>query len=422
MNSKMILRGDAVFDGTGTPPTNSLAVVIEDSKVAELIPVGSIPSESEHIVIELPAGCTLLPGLIDLHVHLCDWAAPANIASDPARLALHAASNARLTQLAGITTVRDVGSAFNINTAMRDAVRRGALLGSRVVAASRLICMTGGHGSELGWNGTFAREANGPDECRKAVREEIKAGVDWIKVALDGARNVPGKRLLEFTQPELDAIVDEAHRLGVRVACHTFIPETADMAIKAKVDTIEHGLELSDDNVRGLAENGIVLVPTIRLPLHIIELGQKILDMGEYGSQAMRHATEALPTHAASFQRARAAGVIVSAGTDTSSFVGGIDSLVSDLEYMVELGMTPVEALLSATKVSAETLEKSGEIGTLTAGALADIVVVEGSPTENISALRNVRLVVQDGRIVVAHHNMATIVGDAYSPEAAVAA
>jgi imidazolonepropionase-like amidohydrolase len=415
MSQRIILTGADVFDATGTSPVKDTAVIVEDDRIADLVPASSLPREGDHVTVELPAGSTLLPGLVDMHVHLCDWAAPMEIASDPARLAIHAAANARLTQQSGITTVRDVGSAFNIGTAVRDAVNRGALTGSRVVAASRLICMTGGHGSELGWSGTFAREANGPDDCRKAVREEIKAGVDWIKVALDGARSVPGKRVIEFTQAELDAIVDESHRLGVRVACHTFLPETAAMAIEAGVDTVEHGLELSEENVQGLAEKGIVLIPTIRLPLHIIDLGQKMLDMGDYGAQAMRHATEALPTHAASLQRAIAAGVTIAAGTDTSSFVGGIDSLVWDLEYMVELGMTPTQVLMSATSIPAETLEKGGEIGQIAPGALADILVVQGQPTENVSALRNVELVIQNGRVVVAKPSLATALGDSWS-------
>ncbi len=421
MSNRTILTGAQVFDATGDDPRPDAAIVLEDDRIVEVVAEGTLPDEGDHRTIALPAGSTALPGLIDMHVHLCDWAAPMDLARDPARLALHAAASARTTQRAGITTVRDVGSAFDIGVAVRDAVDRGETLGSRVVACSRLICMTGGHGSELGWNGSFAREANGPDDCRKAVREEIKTGVDWIKVALDGARAVPGKRVLEFTQPELDAIVDEAHRLGVRVACHIFLPETAAMAIEAGVDTVEHGLELSDENVRGLAEQGIVLVPTIRLPRHIIDLGQRMLDMGDYGVQAMRHATEALPTHAASFQRALAAGVTVAAGTDTSSFVGGIDSLVSDLEYMVELGMTPAEALRSATSVAAETLEKAGEIGTLVPGALADLVVVGGTPTDDVSALHDVRLVVQGGRVVAGDPQLVAAAAALVAPEAVAA-
>lgn len=421
MSTRTILTGAPVFDATEDAPRPDAAVVLEDDRVVAVLGAGELPSEGDHRTIALPAGSTVVPGLIDMHVHLCDWAAPMDVARDPARLALHAAASARITQRAGITTVRDVGSAYDIGVAVRDSVARGTTLGSRVVACSRLICMTGGHGSELGWNGSFAREANGPDDCRKAVREEIKAGVDWIKVALDGARSVPGKRVLEFTQEEVDAIVDEAHRLGVRVACHIFLPESAEMAIRAGVDTVEHGLELSEENVRGLAEKGIVLVPTIRLPRHIIDLGQRMLDMGDYGAQAMRHATEALPTHAASFQRALAAGVTVAAGTDTSSFVGGIDSLVSDLEYMVELGMTPAEALRSATSVAAETLERAGEIGTLVPGALADLVVVGGSPTDDISALHDVRLVIQGGRVVAGAPQLVAAADELVAPEAVAA-
>lgn len=401
MGQKMIVTNSEVFDGSGSEPVADLAVVVEGDRIADVIGVNEVPSEGDQIILDLP-GTTLLPGLIDMHVHLCNWSAPAAVASDPVPLTAHAAANARVTQRAGITTVRDVGSPWGIGVAIRDSVARGETLGSKVIATGHLICMTGGHGTELGHPRTFSREADGPDDCRKAVREEISAGADWIKVALDGARTVPGKSIVEFTQSEVAVIVDEAHRLGVRVACHVFLPASAAMALKAGVDTIEHGLHLTEENVAGMAEQGIVLVPTIRLPLHIIEIKEQLEAVNEYGAVAVRHATAALPTHAASFKRALAAGVTIAAGTDTSSFVGGIDSLVSDLDYMVELGMTPTEALLSATSTAAKTLDMAGDIGTIAPGAVADLLICKGAPTNDIRALDDVMLVMQDGETVVA--------------------
>lgn len=401
MTQPLIIVGSRLFDGTTGAAEEGRALVVEDGRIAGVIAASELPSESAHRVVELP-GTTVLPGLIDMHVHLCDWSAPLSVVRDPARLSAYAAGSARQTQRAGITTVRDVGSPWGIAVAIRDAVASGRLQGSRVVASGRLICMTGGHGSELGHMPTWSREADGVDAGRQAVREQLKEGNDWIKVALDGARAVPGKVVIEFTQPELDAIVDEAHRLGARVACHTFQPETMDMAIRAGVDSVEHGLSMSQRNVEQLADQGIVLVPTIRLPIHILDNAEAVAASSEYGAFAVRHATEAKPTHAASFQRALAAGVTVAAGTDTSSFVGGIDSLVADLDYMVELGMTPAEALLSATKVAAETLEQAGQVGTLVPGAHADVLVCRGNPLEHVRALDDVELVVQGGELVVA--------------------
>ncbi|MFA4927990.1 MAG: amidohydrolase family protein [Patulibacter sp.] len=396
----LIITGARVFDASATTAETDRAVVIEDGRIRDTIPVGEIPAESAHRRIDVPGG-TVLPGLIDMHVHLCDWSAPPSVVRDPARLSAYAAGSARQLQQAGITTVRDVGSPWGIGVAIRDAVASGRLPGCRVVASGRLICMTGGHGSELGHVPTWSREADGVDACRQAVREQVKEGNDWVKVALDGARSVPGKVVIEFTQPELDAIVDEAHRLGVRVACHTFQPETMEMAIRAGVDTVEHGLSMSQENVEQLAAAGIVLVPTIRLPIHILDNAEAVAASSEYGVFAVRHATEAKPTHAASFQRALKAGVRVAAGTDTSSFVGGLDSLVHDLDYMVELGMSPAEAVLSATQVAAETLERDGQLGSLVSGALADVLVCEGDPLKDVRALHEVRLVVQGGEVVV---------------------
>lgn len=396
----LIITGARLFDATTSTAREDHGLVIEDGHVAGIVPRGELPAESGHRRIDRP-GTTVLPGLVDMHVHLCDWSAPGSVVRDPVRLAAYAAGSARVTQRAGITTVRDVGSPWGIAVAIRDAVASGRLQGSRVVACGRLICVTGGHGSELGYVPTWSREADGVDACRQAVREQLKEGNEWIKVALDGARAVPGKVVIEFTQEELDAVVDEAHRLGARVACHTFQPETMAMAIRAGVDTVEHGLSMSQENVEQLAERGIVLVPTIRLPIHILDNAEAVAASSEYGVFAVRHATEAKPTHAASFQRALAAGVRVAAGTDTSSFVGGLDSLVDDLDYMVELGMTPVEAVLSATRVAAETLEQEGRIGTLVPGALADVLVCDGDPLADVRALDAVRLVVQGGEVVV---------------------
>jgi imidazolonepropionase-like amidohydrolase len=400
MPDRLYLLGADVLDLTRDGrPRPGQAVVVEGDRIAGVVPAASVPVESEGRRVELPHGTTLLPGLIDMHVHLTNWSAPAEIAASPTRLTAHAAGHARATQKRGITTVRDVGSAYGVSYAIRDAVAAGEILGSRVFAAGHILCMTGGHGTEMG-NGHVAVEVDGPDAARRQVRQEAKEGADLIKVALDGRRSIPGRQIVEFTQSEVDAIVDEAHRLGLKVAAHVFYPESTAMAVRAGADTIEHGLHLDDDNVRELAAAGTVLVPTLRLPLHILDRRAELVAGSEYGRHAVAHAEMAVETHAASFQRALEGGVKIAAGTDTATLVGGVDLLVHDLEYMVELGMSPVDAIRSATMTPAATLDHEGRLGTLAAGAFADILVCHGDPTVSVSALHDVALVIQNGKVV----------------------
>ena len=400
MADRVYLTGAHVFDGSGNKPLAQTAVVVEENRIANVLSESSLPSESSALRIELPAGTTLLPGLIDMHLHLSDWGSPAEVLSSPILSTIRTAANARLTQKAGITTVRDVGAAYGVAIAVRDAIAAGEIEGSRVFAAGHLIAMTGGHGTEVG-DGAMCAEVTGVIEARRQVRLEAKAGADLIKLALDGRRMLPGKHVVEFTQEEVDAIVDEAHRLGLKVAAHVFYPETATMACRAGVDTLEHGLELDEENVREIADAGIVLVPTCRLSRHILDLREALIAASPYGAQAVRHAEMGVKNQKRSVPLAMAAGVTIVAGTDTSSFAGGIDSLVSELEYFVEFGMKPTEALLSATSISAGALGQAGNLGVVSAGAFADILVCKGDPTENISALRDVVLVIQNGHMVV---------------------
>jgi imidazolonepropionase-like amidohydrolase len=261
--------------------------------------------------------------------------------------------------------------------------------------------MVGGHGSE-GADGAAANQVTGVDECRRAVREELRAGADLIKFTMDGARRVPGKAVLEFTQEEASAIVDEAHRLGVAAAAHTFQPETVAIALHAGADTIEHGLHLSPENIQTMVGNGTWLVPTVTVTHHIIAHGEREMrDSNEYGAQALAHARQAAATQEASFRAALDAGVRILAGTDTSSVAGGLDSLPGELDHMRSLGMSIDAVLRSATSSAAEALERVGELGVVAPGALADLLAVEGVPSDDLSCLRNPRLVVTNGRFLL---------------------
>ncbi len=362
-------------------------MVIENDRIADVLPDGAVGDGGSARTIDL-SGCTLVPGLIDLHVHL-GWGVRG--AAPTAAVALAAARNARAAQAAGITALRDVGTQDGVAIALRDAVARGDLPGSRVHACGQIICMTGGHGSEPPAPPGLAREADGPDDCRRAVREQVKAGADCIKVTTNGPLNV-----VEFTQAEMDAIVDEAHRLGRRVACHASLLESTKMAVRAGVDTIEHGCDLDEETARAMADAGITMVPTLLVSKLIMDRWDdfKAVPM-------MRSIPVRAKRHVESFQIAMAAGVTMGAGTDIFFGLGKFESLPEELRYMVECGMSPAAALIAATRHGAGALGVADRLGTIERGKLADLVAVRGDPTEDIAALGRVMLVIQGGQIAV---------------------
>lgn len=376
-----------MFDPTGRPPRVGLAAVIEDERIADVVADGDVGHPASARVIDL-AGCTLLPGLIDLHVHL-GWGPRVSRDSDAA-MALRAARNVRSAMAAGITTIRDVGTANSIAIAVRDAVQRGDVTGSRVVPCGQIICMTGGHGSEAPAPPGMAREADGAEDCRKAVREQVKAGADCIKVTTNGPLNV-----VEFTQEELDALVDEAHRCERRVACHASILGSARMAIRARVDTIEHGCDLDEDAARQMADRGIIMVPTLLVTQLIMDRWEEFKAI-----PMMRSIPVRAKRHVESFQIATAAGVTMAAGTDMFFGLARFEALPDELERMVRHGMSPSDVLIAATLNGATALGMEDRLGTVEKGKTADLLAVEGDPTRDITTLKRVALIVQEGRLV----------------------
>jgi len=385
--SRIILRNANVFDGTGRRPERR-TVVVEGDRIADLLADGSADGDGDAKTIDV-SGCTLLPGLIDLHVHL-GWGPRTVAAPTLAAIALRAARNLRATQAVGITTVRDVGTLGGVAVAAREAVARGDIPGSRVVPCGQILCMTGGHGSEPPALPGMAREVDGPDDCRRAVREQVKAGADCIKVTTNGPLNV-----VELTQDELDAIVDEAHRLGRRVACHASILGSSRMALRARVDTMEHGSDLDEETARQMADQGITLVPTLLVSKRIMDRWDEYKAIPMFRSIPVR-AKRAVE----SFQIALAAGVPIGAGTDLFFGLGRFESLPEEIEYMVACGMSAGAALVAATSRGAAALGTDGEVGTIVRGKVADLLAVKGDPTANIAALHQVAFVMQGGEIV----------------------
>ena len=388
----LVLTGAVLVDGTGAEPVRGRAVVVEDGRIAAVVDDARLPRGAR---VDL-SGCTLLPGLINCHVHLCLGAE-----ADPTRplreeplavTAIKAAVRARQTLDAGVTTVRDLGGREYCELGVRRAIQDGWIPGPRILAAGRPICMTGGHGHWL------AREADGPDDARRAVREQLKAGADVIKIIATGGVLTMGVEpgSPQLTLGEMEAAIEEAQKAGRRTASHAMGARGIADAVKAGITSIEHGVYLTDEIVATMRQNGTYLVPTLIAPAAIVTGGLSA-GIPEF---MVRKSEAVLGSHVLSFQKAHVAGVAIAAGSDAGTPFNPHGSLVPELALMVKHGMTPLEALRSATSVAADLLGLGATLGRVAAGYTADLVAVAGDPTERIEALDDVRAVFVSGRAV----------------------
>ncbi len=379
----LVLQGPTLIDGRGGPAVPNVTVVVEDNKIAAVGANGAVQAPRNAEVIDL-AGKWLLPGMIDLHIHMYSYDDPPMHRLEPeAYTALLAARNLKRHLDAGVTTVRDVGTQRKINISAARAAKLGVIPGPRVFACGQYIAQTGGHGSE---NPLCAREADGVADIRLAVREQWKAGADFIKVMLNGYRDV-----LEFSLEELEALVDESHRLDMKVACHASILPAAVNAVKAGVDTIEHGCHFDERVVAGMAEKGIVFVPTRRVFVGMVERREEL----RLRPESVRILEKRASTHREAIRLALEAEVKIGAGTDWS-----VIFVPDELVAMVGDGMSPMQTIQAATRVGAETLGIANQVGTVEPAKVADLIVVDRDPLNDISALREVSTVIQAGKIV----------------------
>ena len=391
---RLILTGARLIYGTGAEPVTERAVVIEGDRITAIVPAGHPPAGATVLNLD---GLTLLPGLINCHVHFCLGAEAdpvrALAADPPAVTAIKAALRARQTVEAGITTVRDLGGTDGIALAVRDAVSTGLIPGPRVLAAARGVCMTGGHG----WR--FGREADGPDDVRKAVREQLKAGADVIKILATGGVMTPGVEpgSPQLTPAEIRAAIEEATKAGRRIAAHAQAEAGIAACVDAGITSIEHGIFLTEAIAAKMAKDGIALVATLVAPEAIVAGGVAagIPDFAVRKSEAVR------ARHFESFQIAMRAGVPIAAGTDAGTPLNPHGSIVPELRLMVKAGMTPMQAISAATSVAARVLGLAAETGRIAPGLAADLLAVAGDPAASVEALDDVRLVVAGGRVVV---------------------
>jgi imidazolonepropionase-like amidohydrolase len=315
---------------------------------------------------------------------------PKNIASS----ILRGVVNGRRCLSVGVTTVRVDTCGHHGIFALKDAFATGWVNGPRLVVPGRAICMTGGHGWNYG-----NHEADGADGVRKAVREELKAGADWIKLMATGGAGSPTERIEDnqMTLEELKAGVEEAHKKGTFAFAHVSCAEGARNCIAAGVDSIEHGIFLEEDIVREMKKKDIFLVPTLAVYRRLVERGEK----GEVPDYMYQKAVQVVARHAQSFRMALAAGVKIAAGTDSGQYWFPMgESLLQELEMMNQEGMAPMDVLMSATSRAAECLRLSEKVGTLEVGKLADVLIVDGDPLARISDLRQTWAVFKEGRMV----------------------
>ncbi len=398
---KIYLCG-TLIDGNGGVPVKKASVWVESGRIKEIIMPGQgIP---DGVKVTDLSDYTVIPGLIDMHVHVDYWYSHANRAEyedefGDAMAACLAARNIRSTLEKGVTTVRDVASGVALK--MRRAVELGYVPGSRIFSAGKGICMTGGHGSD-GYK--MCREADGTDEVRKAVREQIKAGADLIKILTSHRSETP-----EYTQEELDAGVDEAHRRGYRVACHAAIMPAAKMAVLAGVDTVEHGTHLTDEVRAMMVERGTYLIPTM-IAYHTTAGAARRAKEDPEGSGDFRRGflakyadwwirtDEILESQ---FRKAAAIGIKMAVGTDLVIPDVEFAPYNEEIEMFVQFGYGEMNTICAATKVAAEALGVLQDLGTVEKGKIADFVAVQGDPLRDIKNLRKVRMVVKDGKVEV---------------------
>ena len=354
-------------------------------------------ADDEESVLDL-AGRTLLPGLINAHCHVMMDAGPDPIATmarlSVAQVLLKAAQRCERMLKAGITTARDLGGYQYAELALRDAFAAGEMPGPRLLCAGRVITMTGGHG----WN--IGLESDGPDEVRKSARQNLKQGVDCLKFMATGGVLTPGVEpgSPQLSEPELRAGVEEAHNVGKRTASHAQGTTGIKNSLRAGIDTIEHGIYLDDEAIGMMLKQGAVFVPTLAAPYQIVEAGES-KGIPAYALEKSRRVMDA---HRKSFEWAVTAGVTIAAGNDGGTPFNPCEDLVTEMKLMVEYGMNPLTAIMSATLGSAKALGLSEEVGTIQQGMWGDCVILEAGadPLSDMSAMSRVERVIQRGKLV----------------------
>lgn len=397
------LTGGALIDGRGGAPVPDAVVVMQGDRILAAGPAASTPVPPNAARVIDATGLYIMPGLIDLHIHFTQQRGDdmGRYLDSPAAAAIRGTALAGQLIEAGITAVRDVGTVEDVALRIKEGVDRRIIRGPRVFWSGRLIASPGGHGDEVTSTATGRqraagsggrRVANGPWEWREAVREQVRALADWIKISAPATRE------------ELAAAIDEAHSLGVPVAIDSFGAYT-DTAIAAGVDTLEHPLDMSDQAVPLMRRHRTAFVPTIGAFDNLLTTGYPpagIPSGGFYYTHSRRFPIDQAQ-HLRRVGEAHRAGVPIGVGTDIpfQNESRYPDAYFRELDYLRQAGLSNAEVLASATRVGAEIMRMGDKLGTIEPGRIADILVTAGNPLADLANLRQVRYVIADGEVVV---------------------
>lgn len=404
-----LIHAGQLFIGDSDKLLAERSIRIRDKRIVA-VERGYTTAGSGDTVIDLKSK-TVLPGLMDMHTHLSyEYSAKSYIERftlNDADFTIKAYANGQKTLRAGFTTIRDLGDAGNVTIALRKAIDSGVIEGPRIMTAAKSIATTGGHADPTnGWANKIAGDpgpkagvSNGPDEARKAVRQRYKDGADWIKITATGGVLSVAKsgQNPQFTAEELAAIIETATDYGLPVAAHAHGTEGMRRAIEAGVRSIEHGTYMTDEVMALMKRKGTYYVPTILAGNWVAEKSE----IAGFFPELVRPKAAAIgPQIQETFTRALKAGVRIVYGTDTGVSPHGENA--REFSLMVESGMRPAAAIRSATEVAAEFLNLEADLGTISAGKLADIIAVDADPLADISALEAVSFVMKEGAVVVA--------------------
>ena len=394
-----VIVGGTVVDLEGKAPIENAVILVEGERIAAIGEAAevTIPDGAEQIDT---SGTWLIPGLMNMHVHL-GLVLPGKLTAEladesEAALALRMAMNARESLQAGVTTIRLTGDRAHADLDLMRAINKGQVDGPRIYSAGEALTISAGHGSQQSGRTKY----DGPDAFIKGARTQISAGAQWIKIMISGGIATDGGGLAEalMTQEEIEAVVDAAHRFGVKVTAHSGSPPATNVAVDAGLDCVEHGYFLDRPTLKKMKEHGTWLVPTI-----VVSQPATAPFFERIGSPQwyLKRRESAGKAHWRALEMAIEEGVNIALGTDQMPAEpnDGTTATAREAQYYVEAGMTPLQALRSATIETARLLEAEDEIGTLEEGKYADIVAVDRDPTKDIKALRNILLVMKGGKV-----------------------
>lgn len=402
---RILIHAGTLIDGVTNTARQNMTIVVEKNKITAVQNGFTAPLSNDEVV-DLKTK-TVMPGLIDLHVHIEGETSRDQIqkrmSMSSADIAFEAQRHAMTTLMAGFTTVRDMGGS-GVNIALRNAIAKGLVSGCRIITSGKTIATTGGHGDPTnGWRPDVSFPdalddgvINSVEEARRAVRQRYKDGSDCIKITATGGVLSIAKngKAPQFIQEEADAVVKTAQDYGFHVAAHAHGAEGMKRALRAGVRTIEHGTFMDDEAIALFKEKGAYLVATIIA-------GKSVADSakipGYYHPLVVPKALETGPVIQSSFAKAYKAGVKIAFGTDAGVFKHGMNA--KEFQYMTEAGMPAMEAIKSATSVAATVLDMQNELGSIEANKLADIIATDENPLSNVKTLMTVSFVMKEGKV-----------------------